>query len=60
MLRKAWEVIVLIVLVSLGINLAFQAIGPYLPYLGIGIVVVILIATAWLAYKVVSRRSRIP
>lgn len=59
MLKKAWEVIVLIVLVSVGLNLAFQAIHPYLPYLGIGIVVVILIATVWLAVKLVSRRARL-
>lgn len=59
MLRKAWEVIVLIVLVSIGLNLAFQAIYPYLPYLGIGIVVVVLIATVWLAVKLVSRRARL-
>lgn len=46
-------VIALIVLVSV----AVQAIAPYLPALGIGIVVVLIVGVGWFIYRLLSRRQ---
>lgn len=60
MLRKVWELILVIILLIIGFSLASEAIKPYLPMLGLGIVIIVLVASIWAAYRILSRRGLIP
>ncbi|WP_437770596.1 hypothetical protein [Arthrobacter sp. KNU40] len=57
MLKKVWELMLVIVLLVVGLTIASEAIKPYLPLLGIGIVLVILAGSIWAVIRMLNGRG---
>lgn len=54
MLKKGWELIGLVVIIVVALNLGFSAIQPFLPILGIALVLIIV---AYIVKMVFFRRK---
>lgn len=54
MLKKAWEVLVLLVISIVFINIIAASIKPYLPLLGLTVVLIII---CWLVHVVFIRKK---
>jgi multisubunit Na+/H+ antiporter MnhF subunit len=55
--KRLVDVALGLILLTIIATVAISAVQPYLPIIGIGIVVVVLLATAWFTYRLINRRQ---
>lgn len=57
-MSKAWSFVWLVIVGTIVLTVAAEAVRPYLPLIGLAVSIIVILAVAALAFKVVLSRKR--